>query len=228
MANKIKTNNISALTLATLGDYNASRVAVANLQVAKKAEVKKVQERIDFLNSVLADEVPNITDKNEKADLVKATNDEIAERIKDIESLENGYKMAVKPLNKIMNTAKRTVSSEMFTTYSAVVSEGSEEALNQFSLACMKWLVSMGCENITDVAISKFGSVFATLIGGTRKNNAENIVDGQSLRVAYTENTFKTLAIEGMIDYLVNVMGAYVINESNRLDLKYKDNKAVA
>lgn len=230
MAKKIKVQNVSAFTLATLSDYNASRVQVARLQVAKKNEIKAIRERIEFLESVLVDEVPKIDDKNAQVDLRNATNDEIATRLKDIEALENGYRLAVKPLNKNMNTAKKTVPSELFTTYSAVVSEGSEEAQNQFSLACMKWLVSMGCEGIDETSISKFGSVFATIIGGTRRNTAENITDGQTLRVAYTENTFRSLAVEGLIDYLVNVMGAFIINGNDRLDLKYKEvkNKEVA
>lgn len=221
MAKKIKVQNFTPLSIATLGDYNASRVRLAELQVAKKSEIKKLKDRLDFLNDILAD-------KSSDADLIKATNDEIVEVVADIEKIENGYKMASKPLNKIMNECKKTVPSELFATYSAVISNGTEEDLNRFSLACMKWLVSLGCENIDETAISKFGAVYSTMIGGTRRNTAENISDGQSLRVSYTENTFKSLAIEGLIDYMINVMKSFIINDNNRLDLKYKDEVKVA
>ena len=228
MAKKIKVQNVSMLTLATLSDYNAARVATARQTVAKNAEIKKLRDRIEFLESVLADEVPKIDDKNAQVDLRNATNNEIAERVKDIEKLEEGFKMIMKPLNKSMREAKKTVPSEMFSAYSAFMSDGTEESLNQFSLACMKWLVSMGCEGIDEVAIAKFGAVFAPMISGTRANKAENIANGEELRVTNSEATFRKCAIESMIDYLVNKMGAFIIKDNDRLDLKYREVKEVA
>ena len=211
MSKKINLATINATSLNMLSEYHKAYKAICALDAEKRDALKKNRTEME--------------DYMKTHDPEKDKNYSLEKFVKEEARIQAKYAEDVKPHKEAQKPALALVDSDIYYAYSVAMLKGTLSATGKVSAGkdkefvvstsyqkqIRKFLVDMGCSNLSDNTLTKAATAISIRCGGMMKDNK-----GDYLKLRSNSN-FRHIVILAFLQFAISDRKALKVNEDNTL-----------